>query len=279
MRKSVIVGLAVLVAASVSTAGEWEKSADLGLLFNQSGYSDDWDGDELGSMVWTFTADMVAQKAMSESTIWKNTLKLKYGQTHQEKENDGGKYWGSPTKSTDRVFMESLMRFGVEHPITPYAAFVVESQFHDANDNILSPAMLTESAGVGREMIKTEETELLTRVGFAARQHMYHGAKTVTDMGLEWVTDVSHVFNENLKAVSKLRVFQALDSSAKDDLVGLPDEDDWKGTDVAWETTLSATVSKYVQTSLFFELLYDEEIVKKARYRELFGFGVTYKLF
>jgi hypothetical protein len=175
--------------------------------------------------------------------------------------------------------MESLVRFGVEHPITPYAAFVVESQFHDADNHILSPALLTESAGVGRELIKNESTELLSRVGLASRQRMAYGLKTVNDMGLEWVTDLSHTFNENLKAVSKLRVFQALTSSAKDDLAGLPGENDWKGTDVAWETTLSASVSKYIQTTLFFELLYDEEIVKKARYRELFGFGVTYKLF
>jgi len=279
MRKIAIVCLVVLTTAAFANAEDWEKSADLGLLFSQSNYSDEWDGDELGAMTWTFNADMVAEKNMSTSTNWKNTLKLKYGQTHQERETDGGKGWAKPLKSTDRIFAESLMRFGVEHPITPYAALVLESQFHDGDNNILSPALLTESAGVGRELIKTEETELLSRVGFAARQRTAHGVDTVNDIGLEWVTDLSHTFNENLKAVSKLRVFQAVSSSAKDDLAGLPGEDDWKGTDVAWETTLSASVSKYIQTTLFFELLYDEEIVKKARYRELFGFGVTYKLF
>ncbi len=276
MRKFAIVGLAVLAAAAVSTAGEWEKSADLGLLFTQSSYSDDWAGDELGSLIWTFTADMAAAKDLSESTNWKNTLKMTYGQTHQQREDDS---WASPHKSSDRIFLESLMRFGVEHPITPYVAFTTETAFHDADHNPFSPALLSESAGVGRELIKNETTELLSRVGFAARQRMAHGMKTVNDAGLEWVTDLSHVFNENLKAVSKLRVFQAVTSSAKDDLAGLPNENDWKGTDVAWETTLSATVSKYIQTTLFFELLYDEEIVKKARYREILGFGITYKLF
>jgi hypothetical protein len=171
------------------------------------------------------------------------------------------------------------MRFGAKHPITPYAAFVAETQFHDGENNLLTPALLTESAGVGRQLIKDERTDLLTRVGVAARQRMAHGAKTVNDAGLEWVSDLSHTFSENLKAVSKLRVFKALTSSASDDLAGLPGEDDWKGVDVAWETTLSATVSKYIQTTLFFELLYDKEITDEVRYRELFGFGVTYKLF
>ncbi len=278
MRRSAIVCVAVLVAAAAN-AGEWEKSADLGLLFSQSSYSDEWAGDELGTMTWTFTADVVAAKDVSETTNWKNTLKLKYGQTHQEQEIGGDKTWASPLKSTDRVFLESLLRFGVEHPLTPYAAFTTESQFHDGDHNILSPALLTESAGLGRELIKDERTELLTRVGFAARQRMVDGMDTVKDAGLEWVTDLSHTFSENLKAVSKLRVFQAVTSSAKDALAGQPGADDWKGTDVAWETTLSAAVSKYIQTTLFFELLYDEEIVKQTRYRELFGFGVTYKLF
>jgi len=279
MRKIVIVCLVVLSAAAFVNAGDWEKSADLGLLFSQSSYSDEWAGDELGAMTWTFNADLVAEKNMSTSTNWKNTLKLKYGQTHQERETDSGKGWAKPLKSTDRIFAESLMRFGVEHPITPYAALVLESQFHDGDNNILSPALLTESAGVGHELVKTEETELLSRVGLATRQRTAHGIESVSDMGLEWVTDLSHTFNETLKAVSKLRVFQAITSSAKDDLAGQPNQDDWKGTDVAWETTLSASVSKYIQTTLFFELLYDEEIVKKARYRELFGFGITYKLF
>ena len=279
MWKTAIVCLVVLTSAAFATTGEWEKTADLGLLFSQASYSDEWAGDELGTMTWTFTADMEAVRDLSESTNWKNTLKLKYGQTHLERETDSGKAWASPQKSTDRIFMESLMRFGVDKPITPYAAFTTESQFHDGDNNILSPALLTESAGVGRELIVNEQTELFTRVGLASRQRMAYGMKTVNDAGLDWVTDLSHTFNENFKAVSKLRVFQALTSSASADLAGLPGEDNWKGVDVAWETTFSAAVSKYIQTTLFFELLYDEEIVKKTRYREVFGFGVTYKLF
>jgi len=285
MRKSAIVCVALLATAVAANAEDapvtdgWAKSADLGLLFSQSSYSDEWAGDELGTVTWTFTADMVAEKNMSTSANWKNTLKLMYGQTHQERDSDDGDGWSKPLKSTDRVFLESLMRFGMDHPITPYVAFTLESQFHDGNNNILSPSLLTESAGVGRQLIKDEHTDLQTRVGFAMRQRMAHAAKTVNDAGLEWVTDLSHTFNENLKAVSKLRVFKALTSSASDDLAGMPGEDDWKGVDVAWETTLSAAVSKYIQTTLFFELLYDKEIVDEMRYRELFGFGVTYKLF
>nr|MBC8425775.1 DUF3078 domain-containing protein [bacterium] len=175
MREIAIVCLIALTTAVFANAEDWDKSADLGLLFSQSNYSDEWAGSELGAMTWTFNADMVAAKNLSPSTNWKNTMKLSYGQTHQEREGDDGKSWAKPLKSTDRVFAESLLRFGIDHPITPYTALVLESQFHDGDNNILSPTLLAESAGVGRELVKTEETELLTRVGFAARQRSAHG--------------------------------------------------------------------------------------------------------
>jgi hypothetical protein len=59
----------------------------------------------------------------------------------------------------------------------------------------------------------------------------------------------------------------------------LVNEDYWKRPDVAWEVTFSAAVSKYIQTTLFFELLYDKEIDKRARFRDVLGLGVAYKLF
>lgn len=279
MKKLMWVALVLGVAAGAAGAAEWEKTADLGLIFTQSGYSDSWAGDELGSVVWTFTGDLLAQKNVRTNTNWRNTLNLKYGQTHQEQNDGGTKGWSSPIKSTDRIFFESLLRFGIDHPITPYVAFAAETQFHDGDNNPFSPALLTESAGVGRQMIKNDRTDLLTRVGLAVRQRTASGLPTVDDAGLEWVSDLSHTFNDRLKAVSKLRVFQALTSSQKDDLVGLPNQDDWKGTDVALETTFSASVSKYIQTTLFVEWLYDKEISRQGRYREIFGFGITYKLF
>ncbi len=119
----------------------------------------------------------------------------------------------------------------------------------------------------------------MTRVGLGVRQRTAYQVATVQDAGLEWVSDLTHTFNPQLNVVSKLRVFQAVTSSLKDDLAGTPGEDDWQGTDVALETKFSAQVSKYVQTSLFLEWLYDQEISDRGRWREIFGFGVTYKLF
>jgi hypothetical protein len=271
MSKVFLTILLLSLTAGVASA-EWEKTADLGLIINQSGYSDSWAGSELGTLNWTFTADIAAKRALSAHTIWQNQIKLAYGKTRNEVVTETGKEYAESEKATDRVFIESLVKFKEGSLVNPYVAATFESQFHDGDDNILNPGLLVESAGMGRTFVKSESTEVFSRLGFAYRQRMEKGVDTKKDGGLEWVTDVSHVFNEQLKMVSKVRVFQAFASSNDDN-------DDWKSTDVAWETTLSASVSKYIQTTLFWEVLYDKEIHTDARWRDVFGVGVTYKLF
>lgn len=281
MSKVVMTVLSLLCVAASVGATESEKSADLGLVINQSGYSSSWDGDELGTLNWTITADIATKRPLNESTIWQNQIKLAYGKTsNEERADDGGKDWTDAEKTTDRVFWESLLKFAEGNYVNPYAAVTWESQFHDADDNVFNPSLLVESAGLGRTLLENERTEVFTRLGVAYRQRFQKGADTATDAGLDWVTDVSHTFNDQLKGVSKLRVFQALTSSADDDIPEAdPAKDYWKTVDVAWEATLSASVSKYIQTTLFWEVLYDKEIDTDARWREIFGVGVTYKLF
>ncbi|MCU0612275.1 MAG: DUF3078 domain-containing protein [Candidatus Eisenbacteria bacterium] len=284
----------VFVIALAFPALAWEKSADLGLTFNQTAYSNSWTGGESGAMTWAFTGNFAAQKQMSPKVHWGNQLKLQFGQTHnQATAADGTKSWESPKKSSDRIFLESIAKLTLGAAVDPYAAFAFESQFLDASvpavKRFLNPMLLTESVGAGRTLIKNEKTELVSRLGFALRERFDRvvvsevpektDMETTTDGGIEWVTDFSHTFGSNAKYVSKLRAFQALFSSAADDLEGLPNEDYWKTADLAWENTLSASVAKYLQFSLFTELLYDKELDLRGRFREVLGIGLAYKLF
>jgi len=291
----------------------WQVSADLGLNFTQSAYSNSWDGSEESSINWTFTGNMVAETYLRETLNWRNTLKLTFGQTHTEERRTVGdkaeRSWAKPQKSSDRIFLESLLRADFGYYVDPYAALTVETQFYNTfvpgEDAIaaggeeityyLDPMTLTESAGVGRKFITREELELYSRLGFAVRQHFFRRivsfvpeeteSETETDGGLEWVTDYAHTFADGeMKYVSKLRIFQALFYSESDRYDGTALEDSdvadyWKSPDVAWENTLSASVSKYIQVSLFFELLYDKEVDLRGRFREILGLGVAYKLF
>ncbi len=293
--------LAALCIAGLSAmagAEGWEKAADLNLSMNQSTYSDSWAGGEYGTLNWTFNANLDAAKALSETFRSENNLKLSYGHIHSQYDDaEGSRAWAAPEKSTDRIFFESLLRMTFGKFADPYGAFTLESQFSDNSDPLgrsimLNPMQLSESVGLGRAFIEAEDHKLFSRLGFALRQNI---AKTFTsddadddttesltsnDGGIEWVTDYERAFNEDLKVVSKLRAFKALyysesDTFAEDD----PAADNWKSVDLAWETTLSASVAKYLQVSLFFELLYDKEIHEDLRFRETLGLGVSYKLF
>lgn len=287
----------------------WKKAADLGLNFNQSSYSDSWAGKENAAISWAWIANLEAERQLSPTFNWKNTLKLSFGQTHQEsraKSAQGAveRRWMSPEKSSDRIFFESLLRASLGLLVDPFAGLTFESQFYDPADSLVAdgpdvtvarmihPILLTESVGVGRTLSKAEHRELYSRLGFAVRQRLERGvvtyrpekleSHTTTDGGLEWVTDFTQTFGGgDLKYVSKLRVFEALFNSAKDDVdvAGTPAEDYWKTPDVGWENALSASVAKYVQVSLFFELLYDKEIDLRGRFREILGLGLSYKLF
>jgi hypothetical protein len=281
-----------LVCFTISSAGEWKKSADLGLALTQSNYSDAWTGGEAGAIIWVFNANLTAEKQLRPKMNTANAVKLSFGQSHiQDKES---KEWAKPEKSSDRIFLESVMRFTLGGYVDPYLAFTFESQFLDASvpevKRYVNPMLLTESAGVARVFTETEQTKLMSRLGFALRQHLDNTVVTIvpeetrrettTDGGLEWVTDFNHTFSEGrMNYVTKLRLFQAFFNSEKEELQAQGKKDYWKATDMAWENTLSAAVSKYIQVSLFLELLYDKEIDKRGRFRQTLALGLTYKMF
>ncbi len=296
--KILLAALCILGLSAMAGAEGWEKAADINLSLNQSGYSDSWTGGEFGAINWTFNANLNAAKSLSDTWRSENNLKLSYGQTHsQYLDAVGARAWASPEKSADRIFFESLLKMTLGKFADPYGAFTLESQFLDSSDALgrdlmFNPMTLTESVGLGRSFIEAEDQKLFSRVGFALRQNMVKAfvnttdetdeateSMTSNDGGIEWVTDYERSYSETLKLVSKLRAFKALYYSESDALVGLPNEDYWKAVDLSWETTLTASVAKYVQVNLFFELLYDKEVELRGRYRETLGLGLSYQLF
>jgi hypothetical protein len=283
-----LIALLALAAGTAAAAG-WEKSVNLALTLNQASYSDSWTGGESGSVTWAFTSDMAAARQLSPILNWKNTAKLSFGQTHTQVE----KRWQSPKKSSDRISCESLLRFTLQRFVDPFAAVTFESQFYDGTvpqvRRYVNPMLLSEAAGVGRMFAKNERTECFSRLGFAVRQNIHRDVvritpktlttATDTDGGIDWTTDYSRTFSPRMKYVSKLRAFKALFNSTADERKGLPGADDWKAVDLAWENTLSASISKVVQVQFFAELLYDKEIDPRGRFREVLGLGIAYELF
>lgn len=301
-------GIALILVAAAGTArsqeeekrvlepGRWYPTLEGGLQVTQSAYSDNWSGGDKGSVVWTAIMNGTLENQLSPKVNSLTTLKLSYGQTHQQKTApDGERFWDRPEKSTDLIDFESVARFTLGGWVDPFVSFGVESQFQDATDldgRTLSfnPVQLQETAGLAKKFIDTEDRSLLSRLGFAFRQHFRRQfvisptgdpANRATDKetetegsndgGLEWVTDYkTKVLEDRVTWTSKLRVYQAVFYSAQDDLDSVtaeewlangidPDVTDFnRSVDADFENLLSTQITKIISVNLYLRWLYDK---------------------
>ena len=122
----------VVGAASTLHVEPWSTSVDANVTLTQNAYSDNWDGGEVGSMSWTFFSNSLAEKQISPRVHNKNTLKLLFGQNHNQDKDT--KNWGKPEKSNDLIDFESVLRFDLGGFVGLFAGARIESQFLDARD-------------------------------------------------------------------------------------------------------------------------------------------------
>ncbi len=280
----------------------WKLSGTFNLTHTQSGYSDNWDGDEQGQLTWNSQINIIAERQLTDIMNSRNTLDLEYGQTETQNRNeDGTKTWSRPAKNSDKIDFETVLRFTLDGWIDPYISGRFLSQLTDDRNGDLewvNPITLTESAGIAKTLLKNEEIdqEWLARLGFATQQHLdrltpvvtvdglgnevtEYESSTTTYAGVELVSEfLSQVINENLRVNSKLIVFQALYNSEKDDLEG-PTKNYWQSPDVDWETVFTANITKLLMVNLTARLLYDKEIDTAGRFKETISAGITYVLF
>jgi len=290
----VLAMIAAGASAQDDSTGGWQKSLTLDFTTTQASYSDSWSGGEAGSVNWVVNMNGTAEKAFSSKLDFKSTLRLSFGQTLTQNivTDDQGvesKVWSKPKKSTDLIDWENVALFTLHKMVDPYVAFRLESQFLDASNEAkklyFTPIKLTESAGLARKFYEKDKNFITSRLGVAMRQIMSRTAgvaldvfdTTVTDAGLESVTDVEYHVGEKLSYIGKLTLFRALYNSEKDDLVGTVAEDYWKAIDVNWENSINAYFTKLVTVKLYTQLLYDKEVSAKGRFKQTLGIGLSYR--
>lgn len=302
LARSAIVAAALITVASAPRAQStdsiadtlgWKTSLVADFTTTQTSYSDSWVGGEAGSLNWVSNVDGSAERQLSPKMNFRSILRLKFGQTVTQ---DGEtKVWSKPRKSTDLIDWENLARFTLGGVVDPYAAFRLETQFFDgtvaAKKLYFTPLKLTESAGVARQFYKREDEAVVSRFGAALRQIFRKSVidtvtletddSTITDGGLESVTDATLKLSQNLRYVGKLTMFKALFSSesGREAPIGKPDLGlHWASVDINWENTLTAAVSKIVSVNLYTQLLYDKDIDKRTRLKETLGIGFVFRM-
>jgi hypothetical protein len=292
MKKLVFLTTIIAVVA-IPLSAAWKLDSSVSIALAQSSYSDNWAGTEKSNLTWFGNSDTSAEIQLTKYLHDKTTLKMAFGQTHsQEVDANGDKYWAKPEKSTDKIDLESVLRFTLQAYVDPYISGRMESQFLDQsqedqdNTRFVNPIRFTESAGIAKTLREKKNELLTTRLGAALRQNVdRHSVVTIepeeyetittNDGGLEWVTEYNkEVKLTNMVFNSRLSVFQALFNSKSDEL-----NDNWKAPDVNWENTLSTKLFSVITASLYFQLKYEREEDKELQYKETLGMGVSWNLF
>lgn len=283
----IFVAAGALAEERVLEPGKWYKTADTGLNLSQSSYSNNWRGGDKGSIVWTWLFNGSLENQLNRKTNWLSTLKLAYGQTHQQSLAANSKlHWDRPEKSTDLVDLESIVRFTLGSWVDPFVAGRLESQFQDGSDPLgrtlaLNPMVFKESAGIAKQFINEEERNLLGRLGFTLRQHrrnfftdpvdasvMDTESASSSDGGIELVTDYkTRILDDKVAWTSKLGFFQPLFYSGKSDLEDAdlaaanldPDLADFSvAMDIDWENIFSADITEHIAVNLYLRWIYDK---------------------
>jgi hypothetical protein len=282
-----------LQAQTDSVKTGWAKSLVTDMTVTQTSYSDSWVGGEAGSVNWVWNLDGTAERPLSPKVNFKSNLRLKFGQTlTQDAET---KDWAKPKKSTDLIDWENVLRFTLGAVVDPYAAFRLESQFYDGAVAVkklyFNPIKLTESFGVARVFYKKDKETVTSRLGLAVRQIFKKSVldtvtletvdSTITDGGFESVTDATLKLARNMQYVGKLSIFKALFSSESNreqplgkQYVGVH----WSTPDVNWENTITASVTKIINVSLYTQLQYDRDIDARGRFKETLALGFTIRM-
>ncbi|MCB5263039.1 MAG: DUF3078 domain-containing protein [Candidatus Cloacimonetes bacterium] len=287
--KQTLIIIMILAAFTILPAQTWKLDSNMSMTLSQSAFSDNWAGTELSNITWVANSTTTAEKQLADWLLNKNTLKLAFGQTHNQKTDEVSKdkYWEKPEKTTDKIDLESMLRFTTNAWVDPFLAGRFESQFLDLSQpetRLVNPMLFTETAGVIRSFIDEEHQLLTARLGAAFRENIDRDVligteketQTTVDGGLEMVSEYTRKVKMPLEmdVRSRLQLYQAIFNSKSDDL-----NEDWKSLDMVWDNVISTKLFGMVSANLIFELRYDKEQVSELQWKEMIGLGLSHSFF
>jgi hypothetical protein len=268
--------------------GKWVPSLESGITLTQGSFSSNWVGGDQGSLIWSLITNAGLESQVTTKFNWRNTLKLAYGQTHQQVANPNGtRTWDQPEKSTDMIDFESIGRFTLGGFVDPFLAARFQSQFQDASDpggrNLsFNPLQFSESAGIARQFTNEKDHSLLTRLGFTFRENSRRmflapppdpstRRENTTDGGVELVTDGKNgLLQKRVTWTTRLSIYQPLYYSGKSVLNDLtPEQLAAAGIDpdvaklstfvsTDWENIFSSQITKVISVTLYTRWVFDQ---------------------
>ncbi len=253
MRKIILTAALLLAFTSLKGYGaRWEHSGVISASYNQTAVSGNWEGSETDSRSWMLKADWKTLR-ISSTGKWENTVNTEYGEVSLS---------GSETEvSADLIDLESLYTRKLNLYVNPYAAFTVVSQFNQ----FFNPALLGQSAGLGWDIISSDNQTLNLRAGGALRQKLQKSREPVHERGAESVVSYSLKIGEGARFISELKFFTIFKGSA----------------DMRWDSGLYFKLNQYLTARAGYLALFDQEeknFPRDIQTRLSLGLGFSFNL-
>jgi hypothetical protein len=281
-RKILVIGLlisTVILTTNAQTPDTtWKKGGFASLTFNQVSLSN-WAAGGENAISTTALLSLYAN-LKKDKVVWDNSLDLGYGFMKSE----GKKL----RKNEDKI--DLLSKFGYQAVKHWYYAvlFNYKTQFSEGfnypNDSVViskfnAPAYL--SISIGMDYKPNDYFSLYFSP--AAGKFTIVADQTLSDLGLYGVEPGKKVRSEfgasfNAKfqkdilpyvnVLSKLVLFNNYTDKDKSNRANI---------DVNWEVMVNIKAGKFLTTSIFTNLIYDQNVINKTQFKEVIGVGLSYK--
>ncbi len=262
-------------ALSAGEEGPWKIKGFIGVSYNLTAVSNSWTGDERDARSCLLKSEASAERDAGK-TNWLTTLKEEFGKAKTGDDTE--------IENADLIFLDSVFKVKFSMYINPYVGLNVESQHSEFFD----PFRLTESIGLGIDIIQKERQNLKTRFGAAFRQEFdpidvidgidfssTDDPATVEiensrkEIGAELITNYDFAISESSKFSSEARVFSAFAG----------------GASLRWDNSLFLKIGKVITVQAGYLLIYDYNEDTKPRWpkdietRLTLALGLSYNIF
>lgn len=264
--------------AQTDSVKYWKKGGFASLQFNQVSLTN-WAAGGENAISTTAFLNLFANYK-KEKVVWDNSLDLGYGTL----KNEGKK----PRKNEDKI--DFLSKFGHQAFGKFYYSALLNyrTQFTDGfnypNDSIptstfMAPGYLSISLGMDykpNEFFSLFFSPASGKFTFVLDDTLSHkGAygvdpdkKVRSEFGAQLNAKFQKDIFKNVNLMSKLMLFNNYTDK---------DKANRKNIDVNWEVMINIKANKYLTTSIFTNLIYDQNMVAKTQFKEVFGIGLSYK--
>jgi hypothetical protein len=263
-------------AQEADTTMGWTHQLASTLNLTQASF-DNWQAGGENTLAWQALLNG-RSTLISTDWRWQNTGKFTIG---YNKTGDQG-----TRKSFDEMKVESVLSKLMSKNFHPYASFTFRSQFapgyeYDDDNNrtqvsaFMDPGFFNESIGIGYLWKDHPVVNIESRLGAGLKQTTVKNflqytddpstekeEKVRSDAGVSWVSEIGLKMHENIVLQSQLDLFFNLKGD--------------KRTDVFWENLITMTVTKVINVTFNFDVLYDENISDRRQIRQQLAVGFTY---